>query len=414
MKKISRKQIIIAGAVLLIGALALSTYLKAVAVEAVEVKRQAVAATVTEKGKVTAPASQEIFSEGTGKIIKIFAEEGDQIKAGNILAQLDTSDIDAQISQVEGEIKALQGGVLTSPGVGRSQVQQQQIAVEEARTALTQAQKEYNRTSNLYQEGAATQAEFDQAQNNMEIKKKALAQAEASLKVTQEQNQGTSLQYQGQKESLEAKRRSLQNQKQKNTIVSSSSGTVLNKEIKQGDYVTAGQKLFSVGDTKNLNIETYLITRDVYNVRKGDQVRVVLNTPGGKDIYTEGKIAKISPATVEKTSALGVVEEKVKVTVELIKVPQGINLFPGMEVDVDITTQKAEGVMAIPTEAIFSDKGENYVWLIQDGKAKTIQIETGIEGDVLTEIKEGLKEGAVIILNPHDPGLKENVRVTKI
>lgn len=131
----------------------------------------------------------------------------------------------------------------------------------------------------------------------------------------------------------------------------------------------------------------------------------------GEDIETAGVITKISPVTEERTSPLGIVEDKIKVTVELKKQPEGINLTPGRTVDVTLITRQAGGVLAVPKDALFTDKGEDFVWVVRDGVASIARLEKGIEGDDLLEIKRGVSAGQDVILNPHQTGLKEGIKV---
>jgi HlyD family secretion protein len=110
-------------------------------------------------------------------------------------------------------------------------------------------------------------------------------------------------------------------------------------------------------------------------------------------------------------SSLGVLEDKVKVIIKLAELPAGINLTPGATVDVTITIREARNVLAVPKEAVFTDQGQKYVWLIKNGKAVTVPVSTGIEGDDLIEVKTGLRKGDSVLLNPHHKELKEGSRI---
>lgn len=109
----------------------------------------------------------------------------------------------------------------------------------------------------------------------LETSRKALAQAEAALAMAKRQSQGNKQQYQGQRESIQAQLNHLQEQKAKARIVAGRDGVIFTKQVKAGDFVNPGNKLFSLGTTGQVKVETYVNSKDMANVRKGNQVSVV-------------------------------------------------------------------------------------------------------------------------------------------
>lgn len=408
MKKWGKRALIGIGIIILLVVVVLSK-LKPLEVETQKVSKGKVTASVVEKGKVVSEASANIISEVQGKVKEIYVDEGDTVTKGKLLALIDTTDLTARIAQLEGELKSIQGMARLSPA-DNNQVKQQELAVEQARITFGQTKADMDRTQQLFLAGAATAQELEQAKAALETSQKALDQTQSALALAKKQNQGSKLQYQGQMESVQAQLKQLKEQKAKAVIAADRDGVIFTKQVAAGDFVNPGSKLFSLGTMGKMKIETYINSKDIANVRNGSEVGVLFKVPG-KEIKIAGLITKIAPATEEKTSSLGIVEDKVKVTVELTKDPGKLKLIPGMTVDVDVITQEADRVISVLKDAVFSDQGKDYVWVVRKGSAALVQVNKGIEGDELVEVKSGLSEGEQVLLNPHLTGLKEGVNV---
>lgn len=396
---------------LLVLALVISSAFKSVEAETYEVKKSKVISTVWEKGKVQSRDSKNIFSEVQGKVKEVRADSGDPVKKDDILAVVDVSDLEAQISRLEGELKAVEGlEQVAQSQADSSQIKSQQLAVEQARLERDLAVEAYERAKQLFEIGGVTKVELDQAKSDMESRQKAVTQAESALSALNKQNRGSKMQYQGQKESLLAQLDQLRTQKEKATITAGIDGVVFVKKIKEGDIVSPGVLLFTVGNKGEIDIETFVNNKDIANIKEGDRVTVVFKVPG-TDIESPAMINKIAPAAEEVVSSLGIIEDKIRITVDLQERPADITITPGMTVDVVLITQKTARVLAVPKQAVFTDKTGDFVWAVRGGKAELAKVSTGTEGDDLIEIKSGLKEGDRVILNPHLPELKEGIRI---
>lgn len=410
MKTWVKNSLIGAGIVGLLG-IGVVSQMKPLDVELVQAKQQDVLSTVTEKGKLTNSEQRKIFAEVQGKVEKVLVEEGTQVKQGTLLATMDVRELEARLNQLRGELKAVAGSESAAQSQsGANQIKQQEAVVAQAKLAVNLAEKNYQRTKVLVQEGAATKVELEDSENALASARKELEQAQASLAAIRKQSQSGKLQFQGQKESLQAQIEFLATQVNKGNIYASSDGIIYSKKVEAGDFVNPGSLMFEVGQTNLTQIETWLNSTEIADVKNGDEVTIIIKRPG-EDIKTAGRITKIAPITEERTSALGLVEDRIKVTIALSNPPRGVRLTLGSTVDVQVVTSKAEKVVAIPKETVFTDQGQDYVWVVRAGKASLTKIQTGLEGDLLLEVKSGVKAGDQIILDPHNNGLKEGMKV---
>lgn len=406
-----KKWFIIGAVVAIVLILGVAAKFKAVQAAKVSAVVTDVTSTTVEKGTIVSDNRAEIYSEVQGKVKAVHSDEGQTIKKGQVLAEIDGSNIESQIAQLDGQLRATEGTEqATSYQNGQNQIRQQQLAVEQAAVALNLAQTTYDRMRTLFEQGAVTLSDLEQTKADLDTKKKSLEQAQSSLKSTQGQSQGNKIQFQGQKESILAQLAQLRTQLSKTRIVADEDGIVFARKIKIGDYVTPGTMLFELGSKAAMKIETYVASKDTAYLKPGDEVSVTFKLPGQDDAAT-GRIAKIAPTAENVVSALGLSEPKIKVTVELPTLPAEVKVIPGAAVDVTLTTRSLRNVLAIPKEAVFSDNGKDFVWVVANGTAALTQVQKGPEGDDLTVIKSGLVKGDVVLLNPHQQDLQPGVRI---
>lgn len=373
-----------------------------------EVKKSNIAVMVTEKGVLNNREQKDIVSEVNGKIAEIFVETGTKVIKGQLLASIVTEELDQQLAKFQGQLKAIQGTEKATAATP-AELRKAQLELEKTKIALNIAKENYQRLIGLYEEGAITKVELEQGETDLRTKEKIYLQVQSDLLAAQLRSSGNNLQFSGQKESILAEITYLEKQKQKSRIYAPREGVILDKKINKGDLVTIGAPLFAFG-SESYDVEAYLNSKDIGNCKLGDNVQVKL-AQGSQTIAVEGKISKIAAKAEERTSVLGVVEPRVKLTISLAHKPENITIISGMEVDVDFVTEKAANVLTVPKTAIFTMDDKEFLWLIVKGKAKKTEVKTGLEDDSKIEIKAGLREGDKIITDPNNSKLKEGVTI---
>jgi putative ABC transport system permease protein len=155
-------------------------------------------------------------------------------------------------------------------------------------------------------------------------------------------------------------------------------------------------------------INTYLLAEDVLHVREGMKVTLIQKRKDG-DYRFYGIVKSIAPSAVEKVSALGLIERRVKVTVQ----PGGNmpELRPGYSVDVEFRVLEQKDKLAVPKTCLFPYEGGDALWVVRDGRARVQKVTKGMETQELVVIEQGLKPGDKVIKNPRLEGLKEGKKV---
>jgi HlyD family secretion protein len=411
--KIKRKIIIAIVISILIVGFVFYNNMKGIEAEVIEIQPETIALTFEEEGEVVPTVDHPIYSNLEGEIINLQVEEGQHVKKGDLLAVIDTRELEFKLKQMQSELKSLQGERIdTHQKPLQAKIKSQELLVQQAQIDLKAFEDDFKRSEKLYDGGAITLKEYEDAKKMMEKAKINLKQQQESLALLYESHDPTSgsIQfYEGKAEALKSQIDLLKYQIQKCKITSSVEGVVADLAIKKGDFVNRGMRLMNIFQKDDYLIEAYVPDEVVHGIKKGMKVKLAQDRKG-EDIIFEGLVEKTAPTAVEKITTLGLEEQYIKVTISPIT-PENIQLFPGTILDVEFTTDKKQDVIVVPKTALFPYKNGNALWVVENQRAKVQPVETGFENDTHIVILKGLKIGALVILDPQLSGLKEGKNI---
>lgn len=316
-----------------------------------------------EEGLVISNEESNIYATYGGKIEDLPVKEGQSVKKGDLLVSFDVSEASFQISQLQAQIKSIKA----------------QYELEKSKISLEKIEA-------LYQAGAISQKEYEDAQNTV-----------------------NSQYYPGQIEAVTAQINLLQYRINESKIYAPNEGIVSNLDLKQGMIVAAGSEIMTVLQKSDYKVEVYVLTEDAASILAGMKVELIQNNKE-QDIVFAGDVEEIAPAAIEKTSALGLTEQRIKIVIKA-ETPQELVLRPGYALDVRFTTQKRDNCIIVPKTALFPYEGSDALWIVEDGLAKVQQVTTGLENDREIIIEQGLNTGDKVILSPQLEGLKEDAKI---
>lgn len=329
--------------------------------------------TVEETGYVQAKTSYNLQATQMAKIKKVLVEVGDNITEGQSLMELENLDLDVQITDVQTRISQAE-----------TLVDVAQTGIERSKLELNDAQENFKRVQELFNAGAVTKVEYDKAKLLVETWQKNLAEQKSQLADAQGQLRG-----------LNKSLTQLNSKVQQLAIMSPVAGTVLISNLKQEQVVMPQELLFVVAVADKLEVKADILSDDLANVQRGQQVVITAPVLGNEQI--KGSVEKIYPSAEEKTSALGVVQRRVPVVIAFDNIK---NLKPGYEVRVAIETHKKEGILFVAREAVRTRAdGQKEVMVLRDSKVYHQAVTTGIFDDDHIEIVLGLKDGDQVILD---------------
>jgi HlyD family secretion protein len=186
------------------------------------------------------------------------------------------------------------------------------------------------------------------------------------------------------------------------------SGVVLKRLQESESVVAAGTPLVEIGDLRDLEIVSDLLSTDAVRVKAG--ARVLVDRWGG-DQPLEGRVRRVEPSGFTKISALGVEEQRVNVIVDFADPPEKRpSLGDGYRVEVRIVTAERTDVLKVPTSAIFR-RGDQWAAFVVAGDVASMRpIAIGLRSETEVEVSSGLSAGDRVILYPPE-GLAEGALV---
>lgn len=217
-----------------------------------------------------------VAAEQAGTLLTFSLEEGDNIEAGTEVGLIDTTQLWLKISQTE-----------ASKAVYQSQKPDQEKQIAATRQQLAKARTEQQRYKELVADGAAPSKMLDDASSQVQVLQR---QLDAQVSALQTSTNALSRQM----DAADVQVRQLRDQLLKCHIKSPASGTVLEKYVERGEYVTPGKPLFKIGDVRHMYLRAYITSAQLNNVRTGQKVKVFADYGGGQKKEYVGTVTWIS------------------------------------------------------------------------------------------------------------------------
>ena len=217
-----------------------------------------------------------VAAEQAGTLLTFSLEEGDNIGAGTEVGLIDTTQLWLKISQTE-----------ASKAVYQSQKPDQEKQIAATRQQLAKARTEQQRYKELVADGAAPSKMLDDASSQVQVLQR---QLDAQVSALQTSTNALSRQM----DAADVQVRQLRDQLLKCHIKSPIGGTVLEKYVERGEYVTPGKPLFKIGDVRHMYLRAYITSAQLKNVRTGQKVKVFADYGGGQKKEYVGTVTWIS------------------------------------------------------------------------------------------------------------------------
>lgn len=217
-----------------------------------------------------------VAAEQAGTLLTFSLEEGDNIEAGTEVGLIDTTQLWLKISQTE-----------ASKAVYQSQKPDQEKQIAAMRQQLAKARTEQQRYKELVADGAAPSKMLDDASSQVQVLQR---QLDAQVSALQTSTNALSRQM----DAADVQVRQLRDQLLKCHIKSPVGGTVLEKYVERGEYVTPGKPLFKIGDVRHMYLRAYITSAQLKNVKTGQKVKVFADYGGGQKKEYAGTVTWIS------------------------------------------------------------------------------------------------------------------------
>ena len=386
-------------------------------VNVLEMERGTVAMTFKEEGRIVADVERSIYSIYNREVIEVAVYEGQVVRAGDLLVVLSSRELDFQLQQAYAQLKSLEGervSAFEQPQPSEAQIRSQELLIEQAQRDLTAYRFNLERVEYLYRAGVVPEVDYEnardmmaRAENNLELQRQALNLLhEVTLP-----GSGMEQFYTGRAEALQAQIGLLEHQRNQARITAPISGVVVDLSVQRGSLANPAVPLMSIFSTGSYLVEVYVLAADIRSIDIGMEVDLIIDGRG-EDTIHKGIVRRTAPFATQRISALGLEEQRVKVSVELDG-SADTRLFPGLSMDVEFTIDRRDDVLAVPRTALFPYNQGNAVWVVRDGRATVQPVETGFTNSRDVVVTEGLNEKDLVILQPQLDGLSEGRRISK-
>ena len=370
MKKYKKLYWVLGGVILI---LVVAAYLSGSVqeVQTITAEKGTIQRTVVENGIVNARTARDLYTETGGKVISLPVEAGKELQQDEIIAVLDNPEIPLSISSAQTQLAQVQAAIAA-----------QQASLAGINTELTAAEKQLARIEELYKAGGASLAEYDNA----------LLTAEKLQKSLEDLNNSMSY-YRLQEESLAEALRIARDNQDKLTIKCPFPGKLMYLACEEGQIIAAGTAVAGVAVAGELEVMADVLSDDIAEIAEGQTVLITAPVLG--NTILSGQVVRIYPQAEEKLSALGVIQRRVPV---LINLPEAAHLKPGFEVRTEIQTVRKENVLLLPRGAVRTNQDDQQeVMAVVNGRIAVKTVDTGWYDNENIEILNGVEAGELII-----------------
>ena len=389
-------------------------------------KNRDLEAIVSASGKIQPKRQINVSANTMGRVTRIAVEEGQRVRAGQFLLEIDPRSLEGLLQHGEASVAAAQ-----------STLQQARTSVDQARASLDLSRQNLKRQEELWKDGLTTRESLERAQNEVTVR-------DADLKARQQEIQTREQQIKQEQASLSTTRYNL------NQVIISSpmDGIVVRRNIEQGETAVvgtmnnAGTVLLTIADMSVIEAEIEVDETDIPTVTLGQEARVTIDAV--PDRTFRGRVTEIGNSPIQTTSTTNTTQQatnfKVVVTLEE-EVP---DVRPGFTCTAEITTATKKNVVSVPIQSLtvremLFDSGNDLVhepppepkrrvnfsrpavepvavaaepppghtrketegvFVLRDDRAVFVPVKVGIAGERYFEVVDGVKPGDRVITGP--------------
>jgi HlyD family secretion protein len=348
------------------------------------------AKSVVATGKIEPITKITIKSKASGIVKRLLVDAGENVKAGQIMAELDKEEIQARVRAAQAALAAAEANL------SASQADYQRSEVDAQGPEVPLLQRAYERAKKMAGEGVVSQAALDDAQRAYETAVNKRDMARANLSVSKAKIAQARAQVEQNRAALAQNEEELRN----STIVAPIDGIVLARNVEIGDAVSSilvlgstATSIFDMGDTKEVFVRGKVDESDIGKVYLGQTARIKVES--FKDKTFDGKVTKISPMGTEKDNVT-TFEVRVSITNATGE------LKANMTANAEVILEEHKNVLYIPEGALIYDKDKKASVEVPDPKApegkRKVAVTVGISNGSKTELLSGLKKDQEVVL----------------
>lgn len=337
-------------------------------VKVVKLEKRDLTAQVYGNGTVEAKVVVGVSSKITGRIVELHADQGDHVKAGQLLATLESDDLVQQQRQSEAEVNK-----------SAANLNMEKANLRKALANVALAEKNALRFRTLADRNMVSRLEAEQYENSCQVARQEVARSTAALESVR-MEQSANRANQGFARSKAADTR----------IHAPHDGIIITRDMEKGATVTPGQAIFTIADPGTVWVKANVDESQLKGVAVGKKAVITLRSSPAEALT--GQVARIGRQSDRVTEEL---------EVDVAFTPSLKNFRLGEQSDVYITTETRKAAPALPSAALVTRDKKRGVWVVESGRLRFKTVTTGIDDSRnFTEITAGLDGSERIVAAP--------------
>ena len=355
-------------------------------------------------GPVSGTQSQHVTSALHAKVKEILVKEGDKVTEGQLIAKLDTKDVEEALEAAKTQVDLAKANKEDATKNAKAEYAKVQ-------TAYNNALLDFQRKSSLLESGDISQSEYEQAESALKDAKASLGSFKVSGGNVQV-SESYDLQIKSAEEGLQKAQSAVDSAEIKAPI----SGTITRVNVEAGqfaDNLLDGKPMFTVENLDQLELSISVSEYSIGKLSLGQKAIITADVLGDEKL--EGEVSSISPTGEQKNG--NTAERVIPIKIKIDGDKKG--LLSGITAKADIVLSEAKNVFVVPLSAVITgEDGSSQMAFVEDGKIHIVPVKTGVESDVSVEVsplKEDavFKEGAHFVSAP-DASLTEGLAVSEM
>ncbi len=372
-------------------------------VETSRVTKRTIMQKVSASGKIYPEVEVIIIPEISGEITKLYVEEGDTVKKGSVLVDINPDIYQDAVERAHATVLSAQAALANA-----------KAREAEVLAKFENAKLDYKRNQSLYNQKVISDADFEAAETAYKV---AQAQHHSAMESTNAAKYNV--------QSARATYREAKNNLSKTRVYAPMGGIVTALNIEEGKVVGgiaqfAATEMMRVSNLNEMEAQVEVSENDILNISLKDTAEIEVEAYPDRNF--KGIVSEISSSANSQASLSN--DQATNFTVKIRILPESYRdllsskqtqhvFLPGMSCSVEIISKRASSVLSLPIECITvredlskndsTSSGENqeYVFLIDGGKANIKAVKSGIQDDEFIEITQGLEEGEEVISGPY-------------
>jgi HlyD family secretion protein len=375
-------------------------------VSAMTPMRENIVSSISSNGKVEPISPDSIRAQLDTFVDQVHVSEGQNIKKGQLLLELNVKDAAAQLAQARSKLLRAEDDLRAAKAGGRAdEASRVNGDLAKAQADLARLEKNHGSLERLLAEGAATKDELASNQLALtkmqaEVNRLAAVKQEFERHVALENSQGELAVVQARSDVA-----ALEEKVHQGRIAAPRDGTLYALPVKRGDFVKVGELLAELADLHKVRVRAFIDEPEMGALQPGEPVKITWDALPNR--VWQGQ-TEVIPKQVVSRGSRSVGELLCSVD------NSNLELLPNTNVNVRIHSRERQNVMAIPRGAVERIGGQSFVFVVRKGVGKdTLEkrpIQVGIADATNYEIVSGLKEGEIVAL-PGDVDFRDGMAV---